>query len=331
MPSDRVSRRDRMLARAGFAGAAIAPLAADASFRRYDRIAGRDGKRAVLMDAPPDKEDVRPFHRVAEILRGWGLSAPAVLGSDAKAGFLLLEDLGDDLFSRLIEAGAEEAGLYGPAIDLLAALPGHPPPGDLPAYDMELLLAETDIFLDWRFAEAAGHDAPEEARQTWRAAWTACLTPVAAERSVLVLRDYHVDNLIWLPEREGLRRVGLLDFQDAVRGHPAYDVASLLSDVRRDVSPALEQQMLDRYLAATGFHATAFRTACTLLAAQRSAKILGIFTRLSRRDGKHGYRDWLPRTWRLLRRDLSEPALDPVARWFETWLPRDPVEDDGAT
>lgn len=331
MPSDREIRRDRMLARAGFAGARIAPLAADASFRRYDRIEGRGGRRAVLMDAPPGKEDVRPFHRIAEILRGWDLSAPAVLGADAKAGYLLLEDLGDDLFSRLIEGGMAEAGLYGPAIDLLAALPGHPPPGDLPAYDLDLLLTETDIFLDWRYAEAAGHEAPDEARQAWRDAWAACLTPVARDRSVLVLRDYHVDNLIWLPEREGLRRVGLLDFQDAVRGHPAYDVASLLSDVRRDVPRALEQEMLERYLAATGFHPTAFRIAYALLAAQRNAKILGIFTRLSRRDGKHGYRRWLPRTWRLLRRDLADPALDPVARWFETWLPSDPAEDDGAT
>lgn len=331
MKSERVAARDRLLTQCGFGGAQIVPLAADASFRRYDRITGNDGRRAVLMDAPPDREDVRPFHRIARLLNSWDLSAPVVHGADEVHGFLLLEDLGDDLFSRLIQLGHEEIELYGAAIDVLAGIRRQTPPEDLPPYDMDLLLAETELLLDWRFPEVTGANATDGQRQQWQEAWTSVLTPVAEARTVLVLRDYHVDNLIWLPGREGLRRTGLLDFQDAVRGHPAYDVASLLSDVRRDVAPELEAAMLARYIDRAGEDEATFRTAYALLAAQRNAKIAGIFTRLSVRDGKHGYRRWLPRTYRLLRRDLAHPALAPVARWFDNHLPRDPVEDSAET
>lgn len=327
MEPERLRARDHLLSACGFGDARIVPLAADASFRRYDRVEADGGRRAVLMDAPPDKEDVRPFHRIAEILSDWRLSAPTVFGADPVQGYLLLEDLGDDLFSRLIAGGHDETELYAAAIDVLAELTRHSPPEDLPPYDMDLLLAETGLLLDWRFEEATGAAATDAQRLEWRQAWTEVLAPVAGSRAVLVLRDYHVDNLIWLPERGGLKRTGLLDFQDAVRGHPAYDVASLLSDVRRDVSPALEQRMLTRFAAETGIDPERFHTAYTLLAAQRNTKIAGIFTRLSVRDGKHAYRKWLPRTYRLLRRDLAHPALAPVARWFDNHLPRDPVED----
>lgn len=330
MQSDRIDARDRLLGQSGFGGAAIAPLAADASFRRYERIDGIDGSRAVLMDAPPEKEDIRPFRRIAELLHGWELSAPEILGADETHGYLLLEDLGDDLFSRLIEQGHDESELYSAAIDVLCDLSHRMPPTDLPAYDLDLLLSETDLLLAWRFQEATGQQPSEVQWQEWRLAWADVLRPLLDARRVLVLRDYHVDNLIWLPRRAGLRRAGLLDFQDAVRGHAAYDVASLLSDVRREVSSELEEAMLSRYISVTGTESDAFRTAYALLAAQRNTKIVGIFTRLSVRDGKHGYRKWLPRTYRLLRRDLSHPALAPVARWFDNHLPRDPVEDSAA-
>jgi aminoglycoside/choline kinase family phosphotransferase len=327
MTPEREAARDRLLSTCGFDGARIAPLAADASFRRYDRIEGPGDTRAVLMDAPPNKEDVRPFNRIAGLLANWNLSAPEVLGADEIHGFLLLEDLGDDLFSRLIKKGHDEYELYAAAIDVLADLSERAPPADLPAYDMNLMLAETEILLDWRFQEATGAQPTDLQRRSWRDAWAEALAPVAGEQGVLVLRDYHVDNLIWLPDRAALRRTGLLDFQDAVRGHAAYDVASLLSDVRRDVSPDLEESMLHRYIKATGADNDAFRIACALLATQRNAKIAGIFTRLSARDGKHGYRRWLPRTFRLLRRDLTHPALAPVAHWFDNHLPHDPSED----
>lgn len=327
MQPDRRAARDQLLSTCGFGDARINPLAADASFRRYDRIQRPNGDPAVLMDAPPDKEDVRPFRRIADLLSSWSLSAPMVLGADETHGFLLLEDLGDNLFSRLIQAGHDATELYAAAIDLLADLGTQSSPPDLPVYDMDLLLKETELLLDWRFVEATGSAPTERQRAAWLSAWTEALQPVATQHAVLVLRDYHVDNLIWLPGRSGLRRTGLLDFQDAVRGHPAYDVASLLSDVRRDVAPALEQQMLDRFIRATDADDVMFRTAYALLAAQRNAKIAGIFTRLSVRDGKHTYRQWLPRTYRLLRRDLVHPALAPVARWFDNHLPHDPAEE----
>ncbi|WP_416899693.1 MAG: aminoglycoside phosphotransferase family protein [Minwuia sp.] len=326
MTPDRRAARDRLLADCGFDGAQIDTLAADASFRSYDRAHMADGRTLVVMNAPPDKEDVRPFARIAGLLEAWDFSAPRILGADEAAGFLVLEDLGDDLFSRLIERGHDAGELYAAAVDLLVELAGHTPPADLPAYDLDMLVAETDLLIDWRYPEVAGHPLDDAARADWHTAWRSVLAEVGDAAGTLVLRDYHVDNLIWLPSRAGLARVGLLDFQDAVRGHPAYDVASLLSDVRRDVPPALEAAMLDRYIAASGVDGEAFRRAYTLLAAQRNAKIVGIFTRLWRRDGKARYLDWLPRTWALLRRDLADPALEPVAQWFDNHIPQDPAE-----
>lgn len=327
MADERLTARDRLLGAAGYGDAEIRPLAADASFRRYDRVTRPGGQRAVLMDAPPGKEDVRPFQQIANVLAGWGLSAPAVLAADPEQGFLLLEDLGDDLFSHLIRKGHDEAELYAAAIDTLPMLQANTPPGTIPPYDLELLLQESALLLDWRFPDAIGREPSAEERAAWQTAWRAVLDGVAGDRSVLVLRDYHVDNLIWLPDRQGVQRTGLLDFQDAVRGHPAYDVASLLSDVRRDVPTEIERAMLARFIAATGADEAAFMADYAVLAAQRNTKILGIFTRLSKRDGKHGYLKWLPRTWRLLRRDLAHPALEPVARWFDNHLPHDPAED----
>jgi len=327
MADERLTARDRLLDAAGYEDAEIRPLAADASFRRYDRITRPDGQRAVLMDAPPGKEDVRPFQQIANLLSGWRLSAPAILAADPEQGFLLLEDLGDDLFSHLIRNGHDEAELYAAAIDTLAALQANTPPENIPPYDLDLLLQETGLLLDWRFPDAAGREPSADERAAWQSAWCEVLDNVAGDQSVLVLRDYHVDNLIWLPNQQGIQRTGLLDFQDAVRGHRAYDVASLLSDVRRDVPPEIERTMLARFIAAAGADKAAFMADYAVLAAQRNTKILGIFTRLSKRDGKHGYLKWLPRTWRLLRRDLAHPALEPVARWFDNYLPHDPAED----
>ncbi|WP_417518482.1 aminoglycoside phosphotransferase family protein [Minwuia sp.] len=328
MEPDRIAARDRLIAEAGLAGAAVGPLAADASFRSYDRIVHPDGRRAVLMNAPPGLEDVRPFHRVADLLSGWGLSAPTVIEADTNAGFLLLEDLGDDLFSRLIAQGHDEVQLYAAAVDVLIALARQAPPADLPAYDMDLLLTEADLMPDW-YAPHCGVTLTPGEREAYRHAWRSCLGQVAAVTDTLVLRDYHVDNLIWLPERHDVAQVGLLDFQDAVRGHAAYDLASLLSDVRRDVPPQIEAAMLDRYIAGTACSSERLRTAYTVLAAQRNTKILGIFTRLSARDGKDGYLRWLPRTWRLLERDLRHPALAPVAAWFDNHLPNVPSVESG--
>ncbi len=323
--TDRDAAIRAFLDRAGWAGAERRPLAGDASFRRYERILDpARGRRAVLMDAPPGKEDVRPFLAVAGHLRARGLSAPEVLAADADAGLVLLEDLGDALYTRVLAAGeADEATLYAAAVDVLAALHARPPDGLAAApYDDALLMAEAALFVDWFLPAATGGAVADETRAAFEDAWRAVFPLAQAEAPRLTLRDYHADNLIWLPGREGLRRVGLLDFQDAVLGAPAYDLVSLLEDARRDVAPETVAAMRARYLAARPeTDAEAFDAAYAVLGAQRNCKIVGIFTRLWRRDGKPGYLDYLPRVWAHLARDLAHPALGPVRAWFDAAVP----------
>ncbi len=306
------------LAANGWGGAEILPLAGDASFRRYFRVI-EGGRRAVLMDAPPAHEDVRPFLAVARHLGAIGLSAPQAEAEDVDGGLLLLEDFGDRLVGPILRGdAADEAAIYGDAVALLARLARDPLPADLPRYDQATMLREVDLFVDW-YAPALGLTVD---RAGWQAAWEAVLAPVLDPRPpVLVLRDFHVDNIMLL-DRPGLRRLGLLDFQDARAGHPAYDLVSLLQDARRDVPETLEAAMLDRYRAAADIpDMTMFRAAYRILGAQRGTKILGIFTRLWKRDGKRAYLTHQPRVWRYLERDLAHPALAPVAAWFAANVP----------
>jgi len=306
------------LAANGWGGAEILPLAGDASFRRYFRVVHGE-RRAVLMDAPPEHEDVGPFLAIAGHLDTLGLSAPRSHAVDRAGGLLLLEDFGDRLVGPLLRAGTEdEAPIYRDAITLLARLAEQPVPAGLPPYDMAVLRREIGLFPEW-YAPAVGLAVDTEG---WGAAWDAVLPRVADPRPpVLVLRDYHVDNIMLL-DREGLRRLGLLDFQDALAGHRAYDLVSLLQDARRDVSPALEAAMLDAYAAEAGIaDADAFRADYEILGAQRNTKILGIFTRLWKRDGKRSYLPFQPRVWGYLERNLRHPALAPVAAWFEANVP----------
>lgn len=329
MEPDRQTALLRLLADADLSGAEVRPLAADASFRSYHRVHGRDGRVLVLMDAPPASEDVRPFVRIARLLQGWGLSAPEIVAEDAAAGFLLLEDLGDDLFSHLIAQDRKlEPALYEAAIDVLAELRQRPAPADLPRHDMEVLLAEVALFLEWRFPEIHGRAASKAETEGFTTAWRQVLEGSSLATGTLVLRDYHVDNMIWLPHRAGIARVGLLDFQDAVAGDPAYDVASLLSDVRRDIDPALASRLLAHYLERTGMDGEAFRANLAVLGAQRNMRILGVFTRLWRRDGKPSYTGWLARTWRLVRRDLAHDALAPVRDWVARHAASDRQADE---
>ncbi|WP_430625033.1 aminoglycoside phosphotransferase family protein [Rhizorhabdus histidinilytica] len=300
------------LDRAGWGGGDIRPLAGDASFRRYFRV-HRDGDSAVLMDAPPEHEDSRPFLAVAEHLAAIGFRAPRVLARDLEAGLILLEDFGDDRMKEAIEADpAAETPIYAQAIDLLADLHGHAA-GPLPPYDMAVYQREAGLFPEW-YMPAVGLDADAEGCATsWAAAWDAVLAPIAADRSVSVLRDYHAENIMLL----GDGSLGLLDFQDALAGHPAYDLVSLLQDARRDVPPDVEAAMIARYAARRPFDEAAY----ALLGAQRNAKILGIFTRLWKRDGKPRYLAFQPRVWGYLERDLAHPALAPVKAWFDAHVP----------
>ncbi len=305
---------------AGWSSLALEPLAGDASFRRYYRVGGI-GRSAVLMDAPPTQEDVGPYVAVAALLRNLGLSAPEVLAEDRDAGFLLLEDFGDDTYTRLLERGADEPGLYALAVDTLvemqraAELRGIP---GMPSYDTERLLAEAALLVDWYRPLAGG------LRDEYLALWRELLPDAEVSLPTLVLRDYHVDNLMLLPDRSGVRGCGLLDFQDAVIGPPSYDLVSLLEDARRDVSASLRRAMTERYLAAfPALDRSAFLRSAAILAAQRNCKILGIFTRLWKRDGKPQYLAHIPRVWRLLEEDLRHPALARIGCWLERHLPRD--------
>ena len=306
------------LAACGWGEARIEPLAGDASFRRYFRVI-EEGRPAVLMDAPPPHEDPRPFIAVAEWLASVGLTAPKIIARDLDLGLLLLGDLGDD---RLREALDDDPGreqeLYRLATDLLVQLHGHPPMPGLPPHGLDQWLDELMLFPDW-YAPALGLEVD---RDSYRAAWTELLGPVASDGlgPVTVLRDYHAENVMLVAGRDGVAHLGLLDFQDALAGHPAYDLASVLEDARRDVPPELERAMIDRYRAATS-NGAGFEQAYWALAAQRNTRIIGVFVRLWKRDGKPQYRSFQPRMWDLLERDLAQPGLESVRAWFDANVP----------
>jgi N-acetylmuramate 1-kinase len=323
----RTAEIENFLASAGWAGADHATLAEDASFRRYERVT-RSGEQAVLMDAPPGKEDVLPFLRIARKLTALGFSAPGILAEDTAAGFLLLEDLGDATFTRLLNAGAAAAPLYEMAVDVLTNLHKFSPADAVPAgtvsYSDAMLIDEAALLTDWYLPAISGEDTPEGVAASYRDMW-ASLVPLA--RSVpetLVLRDFHVDNLIRIAERDGPAACGLLDFQDAVAGPVSYDFVSLVEDARRDVDVGLRAAMRDRYLAAfPEISAVAFDTSCAILGAQRHCKVLGIFTRLRDRDGKDGYLQHVPRLWRLLERAAGHPSLALLKSWLDHNIPAD--------
>lgn len=307
----------------GWDGAVRRTLADDASFRRYERL-DLDGQRAVLMDAPPDKEDVRPFVAIADILRRLCFSAPQLYARDVERGFLLLEDLGDDTYTKVLFDNPEkEDALYARATELLIALHSRfAKAPDVPPYDDTRLHTETNLMLDWYFPAVTGKAAPGAIRHNYASLWRGLFDRARAMPNTLILRDYHVDNLMWLPERSDEAACGLLDFQDAVIGPLTYDIVSLFEDARRDVSAKVSQAGLDRYLAAfPDLDREAFRASYAIFGVQRSAKILGVFTRLDRRDCKPDYLCHIPRVWRWLEAGLSHPVLSDLRGWFDRYLP----------
>jgi aminoglycoside/choline kinase family phosphotransferase len=306
------------LAAHGWGGCEISPLAGDASFRRYFRLRHGD-RKAVLMDSPPPHEDPGPFIAVAGWLAQAGLSAPAILAHDLQRGLVLIDDFGDARLRETLDSAPErEAELYRLAVEVLVHLHALPPMAGLRPHGLDQWLSELELFPNW-YCDALGLDVDVDG---YRAAWRAVLAPVAGDGSapVTVLRDYHAENIMLVEGRGGLRHFGLLDFQDAVIGHSAYDLVSVLEDARRDVSPHVERAMLDHYMKATG-QGPAFERAYWALAAQRNTRILGVFTRLWKRDGKPHYTTFQPRMWGLLERDLAYPALAPVRAWFDEHVP----------
>ncbi|MCT4555110.1 MAG: phosphotransferase [Pelagimonas sp.] len=302
------------LTKAGWGDAAQMPLAGDASARRYTRlIKGED--RAILMQDPDG--DTALFARLARHLMGIGLSAPQILAE--APGLLLLEDLGDGLIARLCDQGADETALYLTATDALIALHGHAPPSDLPLATPERLAQMTDL--------AFRHYANcPELHDDIAALFLPLLQAHALPADVMVLRDYHAENILDLPDRTGPARAGLLDFQDALIGHRAYDLVSLLHDIRRNVSPATQETCLTHYCTATGLDRNGFETAFHLLGAQRNLRILGVFARLATEHSKPRYLDLLPQVWTQLQRELCHPALTDLARALAPILP-EPTPD----
>ncbi len=291
-------------------------LAGDASVRRYERLVN-GMVPAIFMDCPPDHLDIGPFLRIATWLRQVGFSAPLIFAADEDAGLILMEDLGDDLFSRVCmlpdEYGVDEMDLYAAAVDVLLALQALDPLPDLPAYDDEKMLEEASRFTRWH-ASGLSDDAKADYLDIWRE----LLPLVRVGPAAFVYVDYHADNLLWMEKRGGFAKIGLLDFQDGRVGPPAYDLVSLLEDARRDVSPALAEAMVERYLQArSDLDAEAFRTSYAVLGAQRNCKILGLFSRLAIEEGKSQYLALQDRVRRHLQNDLAHPSLAALAAWFD--------------
>lgn len=319
------------LAKAGWEGAIIEPIPGDASFRRYFRIRRTDGYEpatAMLMHAPPPEEDPSEFLRVGEWLRKHGMRAPETYATDAALGWVLIEDFGNDRMRDWLDAHPEaETQAYERAIDALVELHKRPP-GPFSLYDLPTYQREAGLLTEW-YCLAKGLDVDKAG---YVAAWDEALAPVIERQSrpVTVLRDYHAENIMLLGDPATKAPQGLIDYQDALVGHPAYDLVSLLQDARRDVSPDLEAKMLARY--AEHAHCDeGFLADYARLGAQRNAKIVGIFTRLYRRDGKPRYLAMIPRVWAAMERDLKHPSLEPVANWFAQNIPEDLRQSGGGT
>ena len=316
------------LSQAQWSDAVIDPIPGDASFRRYFRLRRPSGEGAMLMHAPPPHEDPSEFLRVAEWLTEHGMRAPHIYATDAPQGWVLLEDFGDDRMRDWLDLHPQaEIPAYEAAIDTLVELHKHPA-GPFSPYDIPTYQREAALFTEW-YCPAQGLAVDVSG---YGAAWEAALAPILSrqQRGVTVLRDYHAENIMLLGDPMKRAPQGLIDFQDALVGHSAYDLVSLLQDARRDVSEELEAAMLARYVerAAADEHFTADYAR---LGAQRNAKIVGIFTRLYRRDGKPRYLDFIPRVWAAMERDLNHPALEPVAEWFATNIPDELRKSGGGT
>jgi aminoglycoside/choline kinase family phosphotransferase len=357
--SERQTAMKEFLARSGWGTASVTPLPNDASTRRYARLALSD-RKAMLMDQPQGAEgavappgaseevrrtlgynavarlagaDCARFVAAAAWLRAHGLAAPDIYAADHANGFVILEDLGDALFAEVLADGGDEKKLYQAAVEVLAKIHANDAPAalssDKPLFDFDqtALVAETDLLPEWFLPLALGRKATSEEVTEHRELWRTALAGIGTGRRVFVHRDYHAENLLWLPEREGIARVGLIDFQDAVAGSPAYDLISLTEDARRDVSPETAEAATAHYLEAmqaqgTPLDETGFRREMAVMAAQRNAKIVGIFARLYKRDGRARYLAFLPRVWGYLERDLAHPALADLRAWYDRVIPK---------
>ncbi|WP_460272927.1 aminoglycoside phosphotransferase family protein [Celeribacter sp. ULVN23_4] len=319
--TDRKDCLDTFLQNSDWATARTIALAGDASRRRYHRLIDPvSGQQAILMDAPPEAgEDVRPFLKVADYLRGLGLSAPEIFDADEEQGFLILEDFGEDLYDQVCARTPEmEPALYDAAVDVLIDICSAPPMTGLSDYSAQMSELALSCFR-WYAEPILGRDLSAE-----RAATASALAPLIDDLGpgrVTILRDYHAQNLLWLPERSGAARVGLLDFQDAMLGHPAYDLISLTTDARRDVPPDIQTRCLDRFSVGFGLNRIDFMRQAAICSVQRNLRILMVFGRMSLHFGRPHYVDLIPRVWQHLQNDLNHPDLAELAKVLRAALP----------
>ncbi|MDC7676858.1 N-acetylmuramate/N-acetylglucosamine kinase AmgK [Asticcacaulis machinosus] len=352
MIPDRETQKIALLKAHGLAGMARTPLPGDASTRRYERLSA-EGRSLMLMDQPPSPElipcppeadyaerkrlgyfamtrlsagRIEAFAACADYLRSESLSAPEIVACDPQAGFLVSEDLGDGLFARLIEQGEDETRLYLSAVEALSVLHQTPPPDTLPGgwpllvYDDLALKTGADLFVEWYPKYDPSCVLDDQAKADWEGIWAPIRARAEAGASVFIHRDFHAENLLWLPERNGYQRVGLIDFQDALKGHPSWDLHSLLQDARRDVSPDIEAAALEHYFALRpDTDRAAFMEMYQALATLNEARILGVFARLIIHFKKPRYEAFMPRMWGHLSRNLKAPHLKSIREWFEAY------------
>ena len=348
---------DALLARSGWADAKRQFMMGDASTRAYERLEKADGTKGILMispkrpDGPPVRygkpysqiahlaEDVIPFFAIQRGLLLEGFSAPDLFAKDTTNGLAILEDLGSE---GIVDTNGPIPDRYGAAalalaelhkLDLPTTIDMVPAPYTIPPYDLDALIIEVELILDWYAPHIAKAFPASGARAIFANLWRDALQEVVNGQKTWVLRDYHSPNIIWLPEREGVKKIGIIDFQDCVIGHPAYDVASLLQDARVTVTDALEMRLLGQYLRQRKaddetFNVDTFARAYAIMGAQRATKILGIFARLDKRDGKPHYLAHIPRVKHYLQKDLAHPALAEIRAWFEMHMPSVLAKDD---
>lgn len=316
----------KFLADNGWQNATSMPLAGDASHRKYFRVFVDDAT-AILMDAPPKKEATEPFVVITQHLHNLGYSAPTIIAQDSENGLVLLEDLGDNTFTIILNSGVDESRLYECAVDLLVDLHKRPLSQSLhpslPVYDDNLLLYELKLFSDWYLPHILPNEVVQIAREVYISIWLELLPLCQSSPKTLVHRDFHADNLMWLPDRSGLASCGLIDYQDAVAGPSAYDLMSLIEDARRDLRPGLPDQLKKRYLIEfPDLNHEKFMQSFHILAAQRHCKVIGIFFRLAIRDNKNTYLSHIPRVWNHLENACFFAKLNPLREWLDQYIPK---------
>ncbi len=306
------------LHQSGWGDAKRKPLAGDASSRRYSRLY-RGDEVAILME-DPNPSALKSYLAVTNILIERGYSVPEIYERDETAGFLIIEDFGEALFARLLEKGEDERALYELAVSYLLDLRQHPSPTTLKYFSGNYVLDQNAMFLDWYVPFLTGKSLDDNARRFFQQIWQDLMDNFEREDDVLLHRDFHAENLFFLPEREGLRRLGLIDFQDAMVGPPAYDLVSLLQDARRDVPSPLAETMIQTYIEQSEEEESTFRRRYAILGAHRNMRILGIFTRLKEQDGKQRYEAFKPRVIAHLNGCLAHPDLMALRNWVRVTL-----------